>query len=83
MGAQPPSHGLIVQVVTAGGPAARAGVQPLDVVESVEGKTLSSSFDLSLAVANKKPGDVVSMVVWHQGKTQTLSVTLEDLEGSA
>ncbi|MCZ2103565.1 MAG: trypsin-like peptidase domain-containing protein [Comamonadaceae bacterium] len=50
------SEGVIITGVQHGGPAANAGVLPGDVVEQVQGKTITTVPQLLTAVAALKPG---------------------------
>ncbi len=55
------SSGLTVAAVFAGGPAADAGLQVGDVVEEVDGKAVRTPIDLHDAIAERRPGDVVTL----------------------
>ena len=67
----------IVQVVP-GTPADKAGLQPGDIVLSVDGKTYDDSSALSQYIGGKKPGDTLRMNVWSQGVKKFVAVTLEE-----
>jgi S1-C subfamily serine protease len=84
-------HGAWVQDVTAGSPAARAGLRPGsgeqrfqtatykpggDVIVSVDGRPLRRDADLSLAIASRAPGDRVRLEVRRGTRRRTLEVTL-------
>jgi putative serine protease PepD len=72
-----PSGGALVVSVVKGGPAAKAGVKPGDLILSVAGQPVGSVDDLATALASHKPGDRVPVKVRHQdGSTETLQVTL-------
>jgi serine protease Do len=62
--------------VTANSPAEKAGVQPEDVVLSVDGRTIENNGDLSRYVASKAPGTTVKLEVLRGKSRQNLSVTL-------
>src|SRR6266550_3677368 len=69
--------GLYVGSVSAGGPAANAGIDAGDVIVSVDGRATSTINVLSSVMAGLKPGQQVSVVVKHQdGRRATLQVTL-------
>ena len=70
------SGGAQVGAVTAGSPAADAGLKVGDVVVSFDGKSISSADDLSAAVLAKQPGDTVKVAVERNGSTKTFTVTL-------
>ena len=70
-------NGLYVGAVTAGGPAADAGIQVGDVIASVNGTRTSTMGALSVVLAELKPGQKVPVVVRPQtGSRTTLHVTL-------
>jgi putative serine protease PepD len=75
-------NGVYVGAVTRSGPAAKAGLQPGDVIVSVDGKPTPTSDVLSAVLATLKPGKTVPVVVRHQnGKKTTLHVTLGNYPG--
>jgi putative serine protease PepD len=77
------ANGVYVGSVTAGGPAAKAGIHVGDVIASVDGKPTLTSGALSAALAELKPGRKVAVVVRHQnGEKTTLQVTLGTYPGS-
>jgi serine protease Do len=68
--------GAYVSAVTAGSPAEKAGLQPEDVVLSVDGRTIENNGDLSRYVASKQPGTTVRLEVQRGKSKQDVSVTL-------
>ena len=75
-------HGVYVGAVTPGGPAAKAGIHPGDVIVSVSGKPTPTTDVLSAVLATLKPGKTVPVGVRHQnGKKDTLRVTLATYPG--
>ncbi|MEA2383011.1 MAG: hypothetical protein QOH72_2982 [Solirubrobacteraceae bacterium] len=72
-----PAGGALVVSVVKGGPAAKAGMKPGDLILSVAGQPVGTVDDLATALAGHKPGDRVPVTVRHQdGSTATLQVTL-------
>ncbi|HEY1169576.1 MAG TPA: trypsin-like peptidase domain-containing protein [Candidatus Limnocylindrales bacterium] len=72
--------GPVIVAVTAGGPAAAAGVQVGDVVISIDSTLTPDSQTLIDAVAAYHPGDTIKLKVQHQdGTTATLNLTLGQL----
>jgi serine protease Do len=71
MGAQ---KGAIVSDLVAGGPSARAGLVPGDVVVAINGVSVRTSSELTREVAKAKPGDALRLDVIHDGKRKTLEV---------
>ncbi len=76
-------QGLVVLEVVNGSPAARAGVQPEDVLLSVDGKALSEPRDLILYLNTKKPGQKVRLRVLRDGQTRDVDLTLSTMPPSA
>jgi putative serine protease PepD len=68
--------GAQVGAVTAGGPAAKAGLRTRDVITRFGGKLVTDAATLSTLVDDRKPGDRVAVEVRRGGGTQTLQVTL-------
>jgi S1-C subfamily serine protease len=72
------SSGLLVAQVTAGGPAAKAGIQQGDIITQVDGKDMIEGSDLQGAIRQKKPGDSVQVAIDRNGTSQVITVTLEE-----
>ena len=68
--------GAQVGQVTAGGPAAEAGLQPGDVITEVDGDQVGEPEDVAKAIEDDKPGDRIEVKVQRGGSEQTLEVTL-------
>jgi len=75
--------GVGIATVTPGGPAATAGLQPGDVITSVNGTATPDTEALTAVLANLSPGQQVSVAVTKpDGSTTTVNVTLGQLPGS-
>jgi serine protease Do len=72
----PQPEGALVASIAPGSAAARAGLQPGDVILSYNGQPIAASGDLPALVGMAKPGDRASLEVWRNGKKETLSATL-------
>ena len=83
--------GVLVQTVTKGSPADKAGLQGGttsaalggnqislggDVITKLDGKPVTSMDGIANAVSSHKPGDKVTLEIVRGGKTKTLTVTL-------
>jgi YidC/Oxa1 family membrane protein insertase len=66
----------VVRMVAPGTPAAKAGLKPGDVIESLAGKTIPGPKGLHDVLAKTKPGRTVELAIRRDGKPLTLSVTL-------
>jgi serine protease Do len=71
-------HGVIVQKVTEGGPAAKAGVKVDDIITAINGKPIRSSDELMARVADTPVGDALSLTVDRDGKNMDLKVVAQD-----
>ena len=66
-------RGALVGDVTAGGPAARAGVQVGDIILSINGTPVKSSEELSQVTANVPPGGALTLEILRNGRHMTLN----------
>jgi serine protease Do len=69
-------RGALVSDVQAGSPAEKAGIKRGDVVLSFDGKPIDKVGQLSRAVAEVNAGKAAKIVVWRDGKEQTLDATI-------
>jgi serine protease Do len=75
----PRREGALITTVTKAGPADSAGLKPGDVVIEYNGKPVKDSSDLVNQVVRTKPGTTVPLKVVRKGQTQSLNVTVEEL----
>ncbi|SDH66268.1 DegQ family serine endoprotease [Propionivibrio dicarboxylicus] len=66
--------GALVSSVEGGSPAAKAGLEPGDVILSLNGKEVSSSSELPPLVAAIRPGDGAKLQVWRKGASREIEV---------
>jgi serine protease Do len=71
--------GALVNKVTPGSSADKAGVQVGDVILSFGGREVTTSADLPPLVGSSKPGTKADLVVSRDGKNMTLPVTVGEL----
>ena len=69
------SEGVVVVGVMRDGPAHRAGMQPGDVIVSIDGKKITGAREALLAISNRKPGSRVQIGVLRHGKQLRLDAT--------
>lgn len=74
------SDGALVSEVTDDGPAAKAGLEPGDIIVSIGGDPVKDIDDLKLRVAQTRPGTEVEIEVYRDGRHKTLTVELGELE---
>jgi S1-C subfamily serine protease len=69
-------YGDVVTDVTAGSPAAQAGLQVYDVITAIDNTPLKNESDLAQIVQSHKPGDTLTLTVLRGSKQLTLSLIL-------
>ena len=74
--------GALVGSVQPGGPAAKAGLEPGDVIVKFDGKPIARSGDLPPLVTAVKPGSSVKLDVWRDGKPVEISATIGERESA-
>ena len=62
--------------------AAEAGIEKGDIVTEVDGQKLTKFGELSGYLAQKRPGDKVTLTYLHNKKKQTKTVTLRNEQGN-
>jgi serine protease Do len=68
--------GAVVNTVTPGSPAEKAGLEPEDVIVSVDGKEVTDNSFLSRYIASKAPSTGVKLGVMRNGAEKAITVTL-------
>ncbi|NUS39318.1 MAG: DegQ family serine endoprotease [Lysobacter sp.] len=76
----PDSRGALVADVEPGSPAAKAGIEPMDVIRSFNGAPINDSSDLPPLVGAQAPGTRAALGVFREGRTLNLTVTLGQLD---
>lgn len=72
----PDDAGVMVSSVEDGSPADKAGIQVGDILTSLDGKDVESSWDIRSRVRELKEGEQAALQVWRGGKAQSLSATI-------
>ncbi|MEV5592997.1 trypsin-like peptidase domain-containing protein [Streptomyces sp. NPDC052496] len=62
--------------VTPGGPGAKAGIKPRDVITKVDGQPVHSGEELIIKIRSHRPGDRLTLTLRRDGKEQTAQLTL-------
>jgi putative serine protease PepD len=68
--------------VSPGGPAAKAGIKPGDVILEFDGRRVNEPDDLVVAIRAKSVGDVVALKVRRGNETMSVTLTLSGASGS-
>jgi serine protease Do len=71
----PDTRGALVQTVEAGLPAAKAGIQPGDIIVELDGRPIASNRALIDYISYLPVGSKVNLTVIRNGKRQTLTAT--------
>ena len=79
----PDASGAIVSQVTPDSPAGHAGLKSGDVLRELDGKKITSSGSLQVAVSQISPGTTISLGVLRDGKPQTISVKVGEFHNNA
>ena len=74
------AKGALVTEPTKDSPADKAGIKSGDVITKVDGKEINNALDLSRTIAGKNPGTEVDVIVWRNGKEESVKVTLGKLD---
>ena len=93
----PVQEGLLVEVVTKGGPAAASGIRGGDrivqagmqrfyiggdVIVAIDGQKVANQYDVNLILNHHRPGDAVNVSVYRGGKKMDVSVKLGESSGN-
>jgi serine protease Do len=73
-------RGALVSSVESGGPAAKAGMQPGDIIIEFNSQPVKSRDDLVRIVMATKPGMTVPVKVLRDKQEKTLNLTVEELD---
>jgi serine protease Do len=71
-------NGVLVQEVTPGGPAEKAGLKSGDIVTAIDGRSIKDGDDLVNEIASRRPGSTVRLGYLRDGKTADTTVTIGD-----
>jgi serine protease Do len=74
----PVGHGAMVQDVTAGSPADRAGLHPYDVVVALDDEPIANDDQLIREIAARAPGSAARLRLVRDGREQAVTVKLAE-----
>ena len=75
-------EGIYVGEVVDGSAASEAGIEKGDIITEVDGQKVTKFGDLSGIIAQKRPGDKITLTYLHNKKKQTKIVTLRNEQGN-
>jgi serine protease Do len=73
-------RGALVASVEPDSPAAKAGLQPGDVILGLDGRKITTPRDLAIDVAHVKPGSEAKFDILRDGGTQTVTVAVAAMQ---
>ncbi|WP_329063825.1 trypsin-like peptidase domain-containing protein [Streptomyces sp. NBC_01429] len=68
--------------VTEGGPGAKAGIRPGDVITKVDGQRVHSGEELIVKIRAHRPGDRLELTLVRAGKERTMTLALGSADGT-
>ena len=74
----PMKTGALVQDITPGSPAERAGLRPYDVILALDGRPQESDSDLIRDISSHTPGTAVKLRVLRDGRQEEIAVKLAE-----
>ncbi|HEY0309239.1 MAG TPA: trypsin-like peptidase domain-containing protein [Acidobacteriaceae bacterium] len=72
------NSGILVNTVEPKGPAAAAGIQPGDIITTVDGKPVKTGDDLVADISVRRPGTTAKIGYMRDGKQSTATVAIAD-----
>lgn len=72
--------GAVIKTVTEDGPAKEAGLQPNDIITSVNGTEMAGYAQFSRFISTCSVGDVLTLTVYRQGQTIEITVTVGEYQ---
>ncbi len=72
----PIMEGVIIVDVAPGSPAAQAGLRTKDIIMAIGDKEIKKSDELRKILHDKSPGEEISLKVWRQGRSGTVTLML-------
>lgn len=77
----PAERGVLVKAVEEDSPAAKAGLKAGDVITSIQGQQIEGTLQFRRLVDEIPPGRNVTLTVWREGRSQTLTAQLASRRG--
>lgn len=68
--------------VTSGGPGAKAGIKPGDIITKVDGQRVHSGEELIVKIRSHRPGDRLELTLVRGGNERTMTLTLGSADGT-
>lgn len=75
-------EGIYIDAIEDGSAGAEGGLQKGDVITAVDGKKLKKMAELQEYLANKRPGDKITVTYLRDKKSRTATLTLKNQQGN-
>lgn len=75
-------EGIYVSKVSEDGAGFEAGIEDGDVITAVDGKKIKKMAELQEYLANKRPGEKITITFLHNKRQKTVTVTLKNEQGN-
>lgn len=72
------TKGVVLVQVADGSPAAKAALEPGDIIQKVDGQVVETAKDVQTKVRAKKPGDKLKLTILHDRRQVERELTLAD-----
>ena len=79
----PDGSGALLRTIRPAGPAAKAGLQPGDVIVEFNGHAVKDSDSLVAMVVHTKPGTSVPITIYRDKQRKSLNITVDELDLAA
>jgi serine protease Do len=76
----PSTRGAVLSSITPGGPAAKAGLEPGDVIVEFNGRPVEDSDALVQMVVATKPGTSVPVTIYRDKQRRSFNLTIDELD---
>ena len=74
----PVARGALIQDISEGSPADRAGLRPYDIILTVDGREVLSNDELIRDISGRQPGTMTRLEVLRDGRRQTSQIKLTE-----
>jgi serine protease Do len=71
-------NGVLVQEITPGGPAEKAGLKAGDIITTIDGRSIKDGDDLVNEIASRRPGSSIRLGLLREGKQTDATITIGD-----
>lgn len=72
------NNGVLIDSVEPNSPADKAGLAPGDIILMIEGRKVSDFQRFRLLIGERRPNEMINLIVWRNGISQELDVTLAE-----